>query len=162
MHLVTFLKRRGAEGFPSTSLTSHETFRASRAGFRLRDAGGNSRSLAALGMTLQCKPGWAVLHYTTALESSPPFGKCSVQGLSDKVGIIDGQDRSASLRYRILKGLMNCAPRATKSLSFRVATLSPWTRAAAAIMASSRRCSAFPSINRAHSRKQEASIGRTL
>ena len=53
-------------------------------------------------------------------------------------------------------GTSSCA----KSLSFRVATTSPWIRAVAAIIASSRRCSCFPSKRRAHSRKHTASMAK--
>ena len=47
-----------------------------------------------------------------------------------------------------------------KSPSFRVATTSPWILAVAAIIASSSRRSCLPSIRRAHSRKQAASMDK--
>ena len=59
------------------------------------------------------------------------------------------------------KRFKSATPRATKSRSLRVATVRPWTRAVAAIMASSSKWSALPLIRHAHSRKPGASIGKT-
>ena len=58
-------------------------------------------------------------------------------------------------------GFCNSTPSWTKSLTFRVTTVSRCTIAVAAIMASSLIVSDLPCMSRAHSRKTRASIGNT-